>query len=147
MTLISKAAGGLSLASCVHDIHKTALIYSKNEYAKASANSVISNSVSNQKANSISYKDTQRKNWLAKNNFFASIKEGFASVVGYVKGIGKASVRYIPNFILASLALFMGKKHDKIANIATVGLGIVEAIDFLKNSVGIGQRDDYLNIR
>ena len=35
-----------------------------NEYAKIAANTLISTSVNNQKADNISYKDAQRKNWL-----------------------------------------------------------------------------------
>ena len=163
MTIISKTAGALSLVSCVHDMHKTALIYSNNEYAKTAANALISTSVNNQKANNLSYKDTQRKNWLTQQNYFASLKEGFARVSGYVKGFLKTSVRYIPNFALAIVALAAGRNcgtttratgsmgatrtADTIANLAAVGLGIVEAIDFTKNTLGFRQRDDYLNIK
>lgn len=147
MTLISKATGALSILSCVNDIHKTALIYSKNEQAKASANVVISASVNSQKTDHISYKDSQRKNWLSQKNFFASIKEGFASVAGYIKGAAKTSVRYIPNFVLAGLAIFLNKNHNKAANISALGLGLLEGYDFVKNSMGVGQRDDYLNVK
>ena len=145
MTLISKTAGVLSVASCVYDIHKTALISSKNKYAKTSANSVIENSVGYQKANKVSYKDTQRKKWLAQGNFFAPFKEAWARVSGYISGFAKASIRYIPNFALSAVAIFVGKKHPKIANTAAVGLGIVEAIDFVMNSLKTNQRDDYLS--
>lgn len=163
MTIISKTAGALSLISCVHDIHKTALIYSKNEYAKTAANTLISTSVNNQKADHISYKDAQRKNWLTQQNYFASIKEGFARVKGYVKGVFKTSLRYIPNFALAAVALFAGKNLkavqnaadvakatrivETVANVAAVGLGVVEGVDFVKNTLGVNQRDDYLNVK
>lgn len=144
MTFLSKTTGVLSIASCVHDIHKTALINSKNQYAKTSANSVIENSVGYQKANRVSYKDTQRKNWLTQGNFFAPIKETWARVSGYISGFTKASIRYIPNFALASAALFT-KKHPKLANLAAVGLGLFEAYDFVMNSLKTNQRDDYLS--
>lgn len=144
MTLISKAAGALSVLSCVHDIHKCALIYSKNSGAEASADSVITKSVKYQKANRLSYKDTQRKNWLAQGNYFASISELLARIGGYIKGFAKTSIRYIPNFIAASVAIFANKNHPKIANSAAVVLGIIEAFDFIKNGVGVGQRNDYL---
>ncbi|MBQ4647230.1 MAG: hypothetical protein IJB79_07765 [Candidatus Gastranaerophilales bacterium] len=147
MTLISKAAGALSLISCIHDIHKTALISSNKEYSKAAANSVVSLSVNHQKADNISFKDAQRKNWLSRSNYFASIKEGFAKIKGYVKGFLNTSLRYIPNFACAALALLMGKKHDKIANIAALGLGIIESFDFVKNSLSPQNRDDYLNLK
>jgi len=145
MTLISKTTGVLSVASCVYDMHKNALISSKNEYAKVSANNVIENSVGYQKANQVSYKDTQRKKWLAQGNFFAPIKETWARVKGYVAGFAKASIRYIPNFVLGAAAIFVGKKHPKIANFAALGLGIVEAIDFAMNALKTNQRDDYLS--
>lgn len=145
MTLISKTTGILSAASSLYDIHKTALIYSKNKYAKVSANSTIENSVGYQKANQISYKDTQRKKWLAQGNFTTPFKEAWAKVSGYVSGAAKTSVRYIPNFLLASIAIFTNKNHPKLANIAAVGLGIVEAIDFCMNSLKTNQRDDYLS--
>ena len=147
MTLISKTAGALSVISCVHDIHKTALIYSNNEYAKTAANTLISTSVNNQKADCISYKDAQRKNWLTQQNYFASIKEGFARAKGYVKGVFKSSLRYIPNFICAGFALALGKNHERAANIAAVGLGVIEGVDFVKNTLGANQRDDYLNVK
>ena len=144
MTLISKTAGALSLASCIYDIHKTALINSKNQYAKTSANTVIENSVGYQKANRVSYKDAQRKNWLAQGNFLAPFKEFGARVGGYISGFAKASIRYIPNFVLAATALCV-KKYPKLANVAAVGLGIVEAWDFVLNSLKLNQRDDYLS--
>ena len=176
MTLISKTAGTLSLISCVHDIHKTALIYSRNEYAKTAANALVSTSVNNQKADNISYKDAQRKNWLTQQNYFASIKEGFARVKGYIKGALKTSLRYLPNFALAAVALLAGKNcksvkkalevanttktaeaiakaakatkaAETIANVAAVGLGIIEGVDFVKNTLGVNQRDDYLDIK
>lgn len=143
MTIISKVAGVASLASCLQDIHKTALINSNNSYAKVSADTVISNSIGYQKTDSVSFKDTQRKNWLAKNNFIASWQEGFARIKGYVSGALSASVRYIPNFVLSVIAL--GCKNSKgIANAAAVGLGLLEAFDFVNNSTNINQRTDYL---
>ena len=150
MTLISKATGALSLVSCVHDIHKSALIYSKNKYARVSSDSTIENSIRYQKANNLSYKDTQRKNWLDQGNFLTPIKEGFAKVTGYIEGAFKTSLRYIPNFVLATIALIAGKTkdgakdHSKLANLAALGLGIIEAIDFVVNGLGVNQRDDYL---
>ena len=149
MTIISKTAGALSLASCMHDIHKTALINSNNAYAKASSNAVISSSIGNQKSNKISYRDAQRKNWLAQNNFSAPIKETSARIFGYITGFLKASVRYIPNFILSAIAICAkspdsDKKTVNIANIATIALGVVEALDFIKNGTNLHQRTDYL---
>lgn len=145
MTFISKTAGCLSLASCVHDIHKTALIYSKNKYVKTSANTTIENSINMQKANNLSYKDAQRKNWLNQSNFLAPFKEAFAKVTGYIEGVLKTSIRYIPNFVLASIALF-AKNNKTLANIAALGLGAVEGIDFALNSLGAGQKNDYLEL-
>ena len=142
MTIISKAAGGLSLFSCLRDIHKTALIYSNEEHAKCSSDSFISNAIGTQKANRISYKDAERKNWLLKENFIGRIKEPFARVGGYLKGIGRGIITYLPNFVLSGFAL--ASKNKKIANISAIGLGIVEAWDFIKNSTNIFQRTDYL---
>ena len=143
MTIISKTAGAVSLVSCVHDIHKTALINSNNEYAKAASNAMISTSIGNQKADKISYKDTQRKNWLAQNNFTAPFKETYARIKGYIVGVVKGSVRYIPNFVLAAIAIGC-KKSKGVANAAAVGLGVIEGLDFIKNSTNINQRTDYL---
>jgi len=64
--------------------------------------------------------------------------------------IPKTSLRYIPNFVLATIALIAGKAkdgakdHSKLANLAALGLGIIEAIDFVVNGLGVNQRDDYL---
>lgn len=147
MTLISKTAGALSLISCVHDIHKTALINSKNEYAKTAANRLVSSSVNNQKADNVSYKDTQRKNWLTQHDYFASFAEGYARIKGYVVGAFKTSVRYIPNFVCAAFAIALNNSHNRAANIAAVGLGVIEGVDFVKNTLGANQRDDYLEIK
>lgn len=160
MTVISKTAGVVSLMSCFHDIHKTALISSRNAYAKAASDAVITSSLGNQKAEKVSYKDAQRKNWLAQNNFTAPYKEFFARVGGYIVGAAKASVRYIPNFALAAVALLAGKNCkivqnasdvakatknvERIANAAAVGLGVIELFDFVKNATNINQRTDYL---
>lgn len=144
MTIISKAAGGLSLISSIHDIHKTALIYSRNKYAQTSSDGVISDSVKFQKADKVSYKDTQRKNWLSQNNFGLSFKEFWAKTSGYVEGFVRTSARYIPNFIFSALAICMNKNHKKIANLSAIVLGGIEAWDFARNSLGVGQRDDYL---
>lgn len=143
MTIISKTAGVASAASCLYDIHKTALYNSNKVYAKVSSDTVISNSIGNQKADKISYKDAQRKNWLARNNFTASYKETWARIKGYVQGAIDAGVRYIPNFILSAIALRC-KKSKGVANAAAVGLGILECFDFIKNSTNINQRTDYL---
>lgn len=144
MTFISKTAGTLSLVSCIHDMHKTALIYSNDEGAKTASNAKIESSIGNQKINHLSYKDAQRKNWIARQDFFISTKEFGARIGGYIKGFVQSGVRYIPNFILSAAAIIPNKKHKVIPNIATVGLAIVEAFDFIKNSTNISQRTDYL---
>ena len=152
MSLVSKAAGGLSLIYCRHDMHKT------------SSDAVISSSIGNQKANKVSYKDAQRKNWLAQSQFGIRAQELTARVTGYISGFAKAGIRYVPNFALATVAILAGKKvkpdkvatkgirscwqkvysSQKLANVAAVGLGLVEAWDFIKNSTNIAQRTDYL---
>ena len=144
MTLISKTTGALSLISCIHDMHKTALISSNNAGAKASSNAKIENSIGNQKIDHLSYKDAQRKNWIARQDFFIGAKEFGARTTGYFKGLAQAGVKYIPNFILSALAIIPNKKHTIIPNIAALGLAIVEIFDFVKNSTNISQRKDYL---
>ncbi len=144
MTLISKTAGVLSLVSCITDMHKTALIVSNNEYAKASSDTFIANSIGTQKADRLSYKDTERKNWLAKNSFMNTPAEIFARVKGYLSGLVQSGVRYVPNFILSAVALLTSKDHKAIANISAIGLACLEAYDFIKNSTNIFQRNDYL---
>ncbi len=143
MTLISKSAAGLSIASCITDIHKSAKIASHNEYVKTSANSTIRRSISAQKANRVSYKDAQRKNWLAQNAFGQGIEEGFAKVKGYIKGFGVGVIRCLPNFILSAVAMFT-TKHKTVANISAIGLALLEGWDFIKNSTGLFQKTDYL---
>ena len=53
MTIISKLAGGLSLYSCLTDMHKTAVLTANNEYAKASADTFIETSIGSQKAEKV----------------------------------------------------------------------------------------------
>lgn len=143
MTLISKAAGVLSLVSCITDVHKTAMIYSNNEYAKASSDTFISNSLGTQKADKISHKDAQRKNWLLRNNFLGGPTEAVARVKGYLKGFGQGVIRYLPNFILSAAAICV-TKHKSVANLSAIGLACVEIFDFIKNSTNLFQRTDYL---
>ena len=147
MTILSKTAGAVSLVSCLHDIHKTAMIGANNGYAKASGDAMVSNSVGNQKINHLSYKDAQRKNWIAKKDFMVGTREIYGRVKGYIKGALSASVRYIPNFILSAIAICCKgntPEGKRVGNIAALGLGIVEGIDFIRNSTNIGQRTDYL---
>ncbi len=142
MTLISKAAGTLSLISCVKDIHQTAVIYSNNAYAKASSDTYIARAVSNQKTDKLSPKDANRKNWLLKNQFMQGAVETLGRIGGYLKGFGVAAVRYAPNFGLITGAMLF--KNKKLANASSVGLAILELYDFIKNSTGIFRRNDYL---
>lgn len=145
MTIISKTAGGLSLFSCLSDMHKTAVLSSNNEHAKASADTFIETSLASQKANYVSYKDAKRKNWLLKNNFMGGINETYGRIKGYFKGFFSTGVRYIPNFILSLGAII--PKNKVVANISALGLGLVEIWDFIKNSSGIFERNDYLNLK
>ena len=143
MTLISKTTAIASLVSCVRDIHNVGKIYSNNNRAKSSSDTFLSGVIASTKANNISLKDTERKNWFMMNNPFVSISETIGSITGYFKGVAAASARYIPNFMLAIPALFC-KRFPKVANLAALGLGIVEAADFIRNTFGIGERSDYL---
>ena len=142
MTIISKLAGGLSLYSCLTDMHKTAVLTANNEYTKASADTFIETSIGSQKAEKVSYKDAKRKNWLLKNNFMGGINETWGRVKGYCKGFFTAGVRYVPNFMLAIGAIL--SKNKVIASLSAIGLAVVEAWDFIKNSSGIFERTDYL---
>ena len=161
MPVIPKAAGITSVISSLYDIHKTALIYSQKEYNKVAGNSVIACSIGNQKANHISYKDAQRKNWTNQNNFFIGIKEAFASVKGYIKGAFDGFIRYIPKLGLAALAIIPsgskavanGTKENilktalhskKLPYIATMALAGIEIWDYLKNGTGLFERTNYL---
>lgn len=140
--ILPKIAGGLAIVSALHDIHKTALIYSNKSYNKAISDNKISRSIRYQKADRISYKDSQRKNFLAQGDFSAPFIEIGARVGGYIAGALKTSLRYIPNFVCATIALVA--KSPKVANISAVLLGCCEAFDFARYGLGIGQRDDYL---
>lgn len=142
MTFISKVAGIASVAASIADVHKTAVIYSNRAYNQASANAVISSSLGAQKADEISFRDAERKNWVNRNQFTAGIKETCARVTGYIKGFAQGSVRYLPNFALGAAAIF--SKHKAVASVSAVGLALVEGYNFIKNSTGIFQRTDYL---
>ncbi len=144
MTIISKTAGGASLLSNLIDIHKTAVLYSNNEYAKSSADSFISCALGSQKANRISVKDADRKNWLLQNNFLGGIQSTFGKIGGYIHGLARGIITYAPKIALSVSALFV--KNKKIANISAVGLAGLEAYDFVKNSTGLTQRTDYLKL-
>ena len=142
MTIPSKVAGSLSLMSCLYDMHKGGQIQSNVSYAKTASDSYLECAIGASRANRVSYKDSARKNWLLKNNFVGRIKEPISKVTGYVKGFLETGLRYIPNFGLSAVALLA--KNKRLANIAAVALGGVEAFDFLKNSTSLFQKTDYL---
>ena len=145
MTLISKVTGGLSLISCIYDMHKCGVIGARNQYAKNSANAFISNQINCSKMNEISYKNAQIKNWQAKNNYFQPIAEFFGKVSGYIGGFVSAGIKYIPNFIASAVAISVTKK-PKIANAAAGLLAVLEGWNFIKNVTDINQRNDYLKL-
>lgn len=144
MTLISKTAGGASLLSTVVDIHKTAVLSSNNSYAKSSADSFISCALGAQKANRVSVKDADRKNWLMENNFLGGIHSTIGRVGGYINGLTKGIVAYAPKIALSLSALCV--KNKKLANISAIGLAGLEAYDFIKNATGLTQKTDYLKL-
>jgi len=157
MPLIPKIAGATSLISTINDIHKTGVIYSKQEKNKAMGNNVLSCSIGNQKADYVSFKDAKRKNWSEKYLFFSGLKEDFASVKGYFKGIGEGIVRYIPKLILAAGAIIPKNKTvdlkdgtkqlskiSKFAYISAIGLAIYEAWDYLRYGTELFEKKDYL---
>ena len=142
MTIISKAAGGLSLVSCIRDIHKTAMSYSTGYAADMQSDSFIQTAIGASKQNGMSARDAQRKNWVLKNNFLATPYEIAGSVKGYAKGFFEGSRKYLPNFILSTMAIFV--KNKRLANISAAALAGIEIIDFFRNSTRFGHRTDYL---
>ena len=147
MTVISKTAGALGLVSTIREIHRNALIYSKKEITKASADTFIANSLSTQRTNRLSCKDTERKRWLARKNVLAGPNEFFASVKGYACGVFDGVMAYIPQLILSGLALGINKNHKVLANICAAALAVVEGADFITNSLSAGQKNDYLKLK
>ena len=145
MPIVPKIAGITSTVASIRDIHKTAMIYSKEEYRKAMGNAVVSKSIGNQKADYISYKDAQRKNWSTQHLLFSGTKETIASIKGYFKGAFRGIIRYLPKFILAAGAIIPKDKGSIISYASTAALGAVELWDFLKNGTGLFERRDYLN--
>lgn len=144
MTIPSKAVGALSLISCIRDIHGTSMIMSRQACQKATSDTFISNSIGCQKTNELSYKDAKRKNWLSQHNFFLAPNEVFASIGGYLKGVGEGIVRYLPNLALAALSIIPGKNHKTLANISAAALAGLEIGDFIVNGTNATERTDYL---
>ena len=144
MTVISKIAGGLSLLSALNDIHKTSLIYSRRSSQKACADTYISKSIGGQKTANFSYKDSKRKSWITKQNYAVGTNEFLAGIKGYLYGAKTCAIRYMPNFVLSAIAMIPKNKYKLLPNAAAVGLGVLEAIDFVSNSTNINERTDYL---
>ena len=148
MPVIPKIAGGASVLASIYDIHKTAMIYSRQEYNKAMGDSVVSCSIGNQKADHVSVKDANRKNWMDQNHFMSGWNEGCASVRGYFKGMAQGIVRYLPKFILAAIAIIPKKTDKKLLNaipyLSTIALACVEAWDFYRNGTEFFEKTDYL---
>ena len=159
MPLIPKVAGTASLLSTIKDIHKTAMIYSTREYNKASGNETLAISIGNQKADYVSFKDAQRKNWVNENQYFTGLPQAYASVKGYFKGAVQGITRYLPKFVLSALAIIpksnptMGsnkivnaiKNSGKTVSYASaILLAGYEIFDFLKNGTELFERRNYL---
>lgn len=143
MSVVGKVAGGASLLSSLYDIHKTAVIYSKKEYMKASGDEVVACSIGAQKTDRLSYKDSKRKNWIDQHHFLTGPKEFFASIKGYTKGFIEGVSTYLPKLLL-SMGAIIPKKNKLIPTLSTIGLAILEGYDFVKNSTGIFEKTDYL---
>lgn len=144
MTIISKAAGAMSVTSCIYDMHKCGVVGANRNYAKASADTFISNEINSMRTDDLSYKNSQIKNWWARNNFFQPVNETIGRITGYVNGFVTAGTKYIPNLIAGSIALF--SKRKGLANIAAGALAVMEGWNFIKNTSGIKQRNDYLKM-
>ncbi|MBQ8476213.1 hypothetical protein IJ531_04035 [bacterium] len=142
MPVIPKIAGTASVLASLYDIHKTALIYSKQEYNKVMGDTVVASSIGNQKADNVSFKDAQRKNWTEQHHFLSGANETLASVKGYVKGAAQGFVRYIPKFAAAALAII--PKNKPISYLSTVVLAGMEIWDFLRHGTGLWEKTDYL---
>ncbi len=144
MPTVTKIAGGVSLVSTIVDMHKTAMIYARQENNKAKGDIIVATSIGNQKADYISAKDAQRKNWCNKKRLFHSVKEDFAAIKGYFKGIIEAGIRYIPKIALSLASIIPKAKNSKLAYVSTVALALWEAWDFIRYGTGLFEKKDYL---
>ena len=158
MSIPSKAAGIISLVSSVRDIHKTSVIMAEEYQRKACADGIISKSIGTQKTNFLSYKDTERKKWLMQNSSILNVvRETIGCVKGYLTGVKNGVLRYLPKFILSALSIIPNKnmkifssggiladKHNVVANIFAVALGITELSDYIVNGTNYGTKTDYL---
>ena len=135
MTIISKLAGGLGLFSNLRDIHKTAVVYSNQEYQKVAADTFIASSINAQKTDRMSPRDAERKTWFGAHNFLGNIKEPIAKTTGYIKGFAQGVITRAPSVALSALALCI--KNKTLANISAIGLAVVEVFDFLKYSTSL----------
>ncbi len=148
MTLLPKITGALSLSSCIIDMHKTAVIYSARAKNKASADSVIMNSIACQKSKYISSKDAQIKNWLSRNNLFIGIEEAIGSIKGYFHGLMTAGARYLPQLVVSALTLAtsFGKSDiaKKASYIGAIGIAVAHGFDFIHNTLNVGEKNNQL---
>ncbi len=144
MTIISKATAGLSIGSCIYDMHKCGVVGANRNYAKASADTFISNELNAMRTDDLSFKDSQIKNWFVRNNPFQPVSETVGRIKGYVNGFVTAGMKYIPNLIVGSVAMF--SKHKGLANVAAGVLAVMEGWNFIKNTTGVKQRNDYLKL-
>lgn len=159
MAIIPKTAGALSVISSLNDIHNTAMIYSTQEFQKASSNETLAISIGNQKADYVSLKDAKRKNWVNSKQFFTGFPQTVASVKGYAKGVVEGVMRYWPKFALSALAILPKAKNNpnakglfkifktkgkEISYISAIALAAYEVYDFLKNGTELFERRNYL---
>ena len=132
------------MASCIYDMHKCGMSEARKGSAKGSADSFLSNELNSMRTSDLSYKDSQIKNWIAKNNFLAPFAEVTGGIKGYIGGFLTAGVKYIPNFVASTVALTSKKKN--VANVAAGVLGVLEGFNFFRNTSGIDQKNDYLKM-
>ena len=145
MPAIPKIAGIASILASLNDIHKTAMVYARQEGNKTMANNIISCSLGSQKTDYISFKDAQRKNWTKQQGFFFGTKEIFASIGGYINGALQGVARYAPKLVLSAMAIIPKTKAKTLSYVSTVALACLEVWDYCRHGTGVFEKTDYLD--
>lgn len=139
-SVLAKTAGYAGLAAIAYDAHKLGqmrAVENKRDAIASSGLDAYMDSKSLDKPSALMSKiQDVRFNAEMKGNLFNGVRNGFNSVVGYVKGFAESLVsNVVPLALTAATILTKGK----VSKASAIGLAAYGTASVAKNAFGIGK--------
>ena len=139
-SVLAKTTGYVGLAAIAYDAHKLGqmrAVENKRDAIASSGLDAYMDSKSLDKPSALMSKiQDARFNMEMKGHLFNGVRNGFNSVVGYVKGFAESLVSNVVPLALTAAAVLTKGKGSKGA---AIGLAAYGAADVAKNAFGIGK--------